>query len=103
MNLDRRVCSKNNLTKGTGRKIWVLGFNDNSSFVFTVIFRMCPPYRVEVHFGGKKFSKLHLKIDWLLSAPGLWPCLLVSESNSPCLILVFFPVWLINDDYAAES
>ena len=34
VNLDRRVCSKNKSTKGTGRKIWVLGFNDNSSFVF---------------------------------------------------------------------
>ena len=53
--------------------------------------------------GLDEFSKLHLKIDWLLSAPGLWPWLLVSESNSPWLFLVFFPVWLINDDYAAES
>ena len=57
-----------------------------------------------MHFRGKKFSKLHLKIDWLLFAPGLWPWLLVSESNSPWLFLVFFfPVWLINGDYAAES
>lgn len=104
VNLDCRVCSKNKSTKGIGRKIWVLGFNDNSSFVFhSLSFGCCPPYGVEVHFRGKKFSKLHLQIDWLLSAPGLWPWLLVSESNSPWLFLVFFPVWLINDDYAAES
>ena len=104
VNLDCRVCSKNKSTKGTGRKIWVLGFNDNSSFAFHSLSFGCG-HRTEWRsiIGEKKFSKLHLQIDWLLSAPGLWPCLLVSESNSPWLILVFFPVWLINDDYPAES
>lgn len=58
VNLDRRVCSKNNSTKGKGRKIWVLGFNDNSFLFFTVYLSDVPTVRSGGPFWGKKVFKV---------------------------------------------